>query len=88
VSGLVSEVRFTNSPDGAGRLGFVRCRVGSLRLDGLTLRRTRGGRLAVSFPCRRDGRGRRYPIIRPISDRARRDLERAILAELDAEVRR
>jgi hypothetical protein len=61
-----------------GLLGYVSCTVAGLHLDGLTLRRTRGGRLAVSFPCRRDRRGRRHPIVRPRG----KALEAAILAAL------
>jgi len=76
----VTRVRPVPAPDGAGRVGFVACTVAGLRLDGLVLRRTRGGRLALSFPCRRDARGRRHPFVRPEGP----GLERAILQALRA----
>jgi len=61
-----------------GLLGYVSCTVANLRIDGLTLRRTRDGRFAISFPCRRDGSGRKHPIVRPLDG----SLERAILSAL------
>lgn len=79
----VTEVRFTpGSADDlrSGLLGWIACTLGGLvRLDGLTIRRTRGNRLTVSFP-----RGnRRYPPIRPLNQEARAVLEEQILAEID-----
>lgn len=75
---MVSDVLFTSAPDGRGLLGYVSCRVDDLLLDGLALRRTRGGRLTVAFPCRRDRRGRMHPLVRPVGP----GVEAAILAAL------
>jgi len=74
----VTALRLTPACRSNGLVGYLSLRVAGLRLDGLTLRRTRAGRLAVSFPCRRDSRGRRHPILRPTG----RSLEAAILAAL------
>lgn len=74
----VTNVLFTSAPDDAGLLGYVSCRVGDLRLDGLALRRTRAGRLRVTFPCRRDRRGRSHPLVRPVGP----GVEAEILAAL------
>lgn len=78
----VTEVMFTPAPDGHGLLGYVACRVDDLLLDGLALRRTRGGKLTVTFPCRRDRHGRMHPLVRPVGP----GVEAAILAALAGEV--
>ena len=66
-----------------GLLGFVSMRFGDdLVLDGVTLRRTEQGRLALSYPMRRDRRGRTHHFIRPADDDARRRLERAVIDAL------
>ena len=62
-----------------GLLGYLACRVGALHLDGLTLRRTRRGRLTVSFPCRRDRHGRKHYLVRPADP----GVEAAILAAVE-----
>ena len=86
---LVTEVRLMPGRPrdrDAGLLGWVSCTVGAtLRLDGLALRRTREGRLALSFPCRRDRQGRKHPLVRPLDDAARVSIERQILAALRLE---
>ena len=72
-------------PDEAavGLLGWVSCTVNSsLRLDGITLRRTMDGRLTLSFPARRDRSGREQPYIRPLDRVARREVEYQILRAL------
>jgi len=61
-----------------GLLGFVSVNYGDLVLDGITVRRTAEGRLTLSFPQRRDGRGRSHPLFRPIDDAARLRIEKAI----------
>ena len=68
-----------------GLLGWVSCVVNdTLILDGLTLRRTQAGKLTLSYPDRRDGSGRQHHYLRPVDDRARRDIESQILAKLGA----
>ena len=82
---MISDVRFTPaSADkrSQGLLGWLSLTAGIWRLDSLTIRRTHDGRLAVSFPVRVDGKGRQHPIVRPLDDRARRMIEREILAQL------
>ena len=66
-----------------GLLGWLSFGVdGLLVLDGVALRRTRTGRLTLSFPAPTDRRGRRRALVRPLDDRARRAIERAVLEAL------
>jgi hypothetical protein len=65
-----------------GLLGFVRFRYGDVLVDGVAVRRTLSGTITLSWPERRDGAGRRHAVVRPASDSARVELERAVLAEL------
>ncbi|MFO1053972.1 MAG: hypothetical protein U1F36_17280 [Planctomycetota bacterium] len=85
----LSSVRFTRGSDQdvrAGLLGFVEFTIGErLRIDGVTVRRTRDGRLALSFPARRDRAGVDHPFIRPIDDATRRLLESAVFEALGIE---
>ena len=81
-----SSVRFTpasTSDERRGLLGFVSCTVGDLVLDGITVRRTREGRLTLSFPARRGRGGEQHAYIRPIDESARRVIECEILAAID-----
>jgi DNA-binding cell septation regulator SpoVG len=88
----ITDITFTPATEWhreRGLLGFIRCVVdGALVLDGITLRRTLGNRLTLSFPEREDGVGRRHPIIRPIDDEARRTIEAAIIGSLGKAVSR
>ena len=85
----VSSVGFINasvSDVRNGLLGYVTCVIGEmLLLDGITLRRTRDGRMTLSYPSRRDASGRQHAIVRPLNDQARRDLERQIFEKLGIE---
>lgn len=66
-----------------GLIGWVSLEVdGLFLLDGLAVRTTRRGALTVTFPERRDARGRRHSIIRPLNDAARLVIERHVLAAL------
>jgi len=66
-----------------GLFGYIRCRYGDLRIDGLTLRKDRRGRLTISFPEREDGRGGRHAYVRPANRAVRRQFEAKILEGLD-----
>lgn len=65
-----------------GLLGFLSVTYGCLVLDGIVLRRTAEGRLALSFPARTDKTGRRHSYIRPASDDVRLEIERELLWQL------
>lgn len=85
---VASEIRLTpaSATDVAsGLLGFVSLRYGQLKLDGITLRMTAGGRHALSFPARRDRRGVIHSIMRPANDAARRELEGQVFRALGLE---
>jgi len=71
-------VRGSDKDIRSGLLGFVSVFYGDLVLDGITVRRTADGRLTLSYPQRRDGRGRSHPFIRPADDDARVRIEKAI----------
>ncbi len=85
----VSAVRFvaaSASDIRSGLLGWIALTLNnSLRLDGLTLRRTRDGRLALSFPERRDLAGGSHHYMRPLNDAARRAIEAQVFAALGLE---
>jgi hypothetical protein len=86
---LISGVGFTKATaddERRGLLGYVTLTFADLLLlDGITLRATDSGRHALSFPCRTDNAGRRHPYFRPIDDRARRLIERAVFNALGIE---
>ena len=66
-----------------GLLGWVSFDVnGGLHLDGVAVRRTLRREIRLAFPSRRDRSGKRHYAIRPISDAARRDVERQVVEEL------
>ena len=67
-----------------GLLGWVVLEVdGLIVVERIALRRTREGRLALSFPAPKDRRGRRYPLVRPLNDAARRAIESHVFVALD-----
>lgn len=81
---IVTEIDFVDaSPRSASRglLGFVRFRIGGVFVvDSIALRRTRGGRLTLSFPTRKSTRGRPRNVFHPIDQLARDEIERVVLA--------
>ncbi len=85
---VVTSVRFVRAGPrlaATGLVGWASFQVDSLLVGGVAVRRTRSGRLTLSFPSRRDSSGREHPYLRPTCDRARQALERAVLAELGLE---
>jgi DNA-binding cell septation regulator SpoVG len=86
----VSDIRFTATPfemAAGGLLGFVSVLInGRIRLSGITVRRTLSGRKCLSFPARRDAAGREHPLIQPIDDEARCEIEAQVLRALGHEV--
>lgn len=85
----VTDLRLTAAgPDlqRTGLLGWISCTLGgTLRVDGITLRRTAEGRLALSFPARKDRNGVLHPLLRPLDDATRAEIERQILGQLGME---
>ncbi len=73
--------RGTDDDARGGLLGYLSVFYGQLVIDGITVRRTADGRLALSFPERRDGKGRRHSVVRPVDDAARRAIEAAVFRE-------
>ena len=85
----IGDVAFTPAPEtmrALGLLGWVRATLDErLGLDGLAVRRSRDGRLVLSFPTRVDGQGRSHAIVWPLDDRVRRELEVRVFAALEAQ---
>ena len=66
-----------------GLLGWMTLEIDALLVvDGVALRRTRSGRLALSFPRRTSRRGRQYALVRPRDEIAGRAIEEAVLSAL------
>ena len=67
----------------AGLLAYIELRFDcGLVAAGLTLRRSQGGRLYLSFPARFDERGVEHPILRPADAEVRKAIERQVLEQL------
>ncbi len=82
----VTEVRYspaTRDDSTLGLLGFVSFLINnSIRIDGVTVRRSLAGRLILSWPARTDSAGTRHPLVRPISTEARLVLEEQVLSAI------
>ena len=72
-----------------GLIGYLSVFYGALVVNGITVRRTAAGKLALSFPEHRDGKGRRHSVVRPVDDNARAAIEAAVFgqATMQSEVR-
>lgn len=82
----ISNLTFVAAPESersGGLLGFVSFVVGeTLRIDGVSVRRTARGRITLSFPQRTDRQGRQHAIVHPIDRDAQLRIERTILEML------
>ncbi|MBK9386588.1 MAG: septation protein SpoVG family protein [Planctomycetes bacterium] len=66
-----------------GLLAFLDLELdGLMRVDGVALRLTQAGSLALSFPSRTSRRGTRHALVRPTDRAARHAIEKAIFAAL------
>jgi len=83
---VVSRVRFSPADpedQASGLLGFASCVLDdALHLDGLAVRRSLQGRVLISYPSRRDRRGRAHAPFRPFDDAVRREVERQLIDAL------
>lgn len=80
---VVSSSPASISDRNRGLLGWLVIEVdGLFRVEGTTLRRTRAGRLTLSFPVRHDSTGRQHSIVRPLDDTARHAIERQVFEAL------
>ncbi len=88
---LVSSVRLTRAGHAdlqRGMLGWVSFLLGLgglIKVDGVGLHRGGDGRYALSFPERRGRHGRRFAVICPTTDAARRAIERQVFQALGLE---
>jgi len=80
---IVSNVVITEAPDSlrkTGLLAWARVLVdGWWEVDGLSIRQTRSGECVVTYPSRKDSRGRTRHYFRPVDDKAREAIEKAVL---------
>jgi DNA-binding cell septation regulator SpoVG len=87
VSPRVTEVRFAPADDEhreEGLLGWTSFVIdGGLKVEGVAVRRTAEGHLALAYPYRDDAHGLRRRFLRPINDQTRRALQAQVLAQLD-----
>lgn len=78
----VTDVVFTparKAEVATGLLGYLRFTVGgAIAIDGVTARRTRNGRIAISFPKRGE-----HHIVRPTTKAVRDHMERSIISRLE-----
>ena len=83
---VIDAVRFKGAGPVArrnGLIGWVTCRLnGTMLIDGISIRRTIGGRTTISFPARHDDAGRKHFILRPLDEQTRQTIERQILEAL------
>jgi len=83
---VVSEPRFmpaTAAEAATGLLGWASVLLdGSVRIDGLAVRRKLDGGLTLAWPARTDRLGQRHPLVRPVTNAARRALESDIFRAL------
>jgi DNA-binding cell septation regulator SpoVG len=82
----IDNVRFTSANPcevRSGLLGWISFALNKhIRADGIALRRMQDGWITLSFPCRRDREGNKRFFIRPLSDEARREIERQVFQAL------
>jgi DNA-binding cell septation regulator SpoVG len=82
----VTDVRFAEAPEGQhrfGLLGWIRFTLNDLVVvDGVALRRTRDGRIVLSFPRRADRHGNVHYDCRPVDNVAREAIQVEVLAAL------
>jgi hypothetical protein len=83
---LIRNLRATPSTDADLRRALLRSvqfRDGDVLVDGVPVRDHADGRLRLSWPERIDGADHRHPLIRHRDIAARREVEEAILRELN-----
>lgn len=83
---VVTAIRFAPAGDAdrrRGLLGWIGCVVAGFRFDGLAVRRLSNGQLALTYPERRDRRGKMHTLVLPVDPEARRAIEREILSAID-----
>ena len=81
----VSDVRLTDASARdvrRGLVGFVSCILNNAVHLEVTLRRTRAGRPAISFPTRRDAHGREHAVVKLLRKEDRRWIEAEVFRAL------
>jgi hypothetical protein len=60
-------------------LGWLSADIDSVRVDAITLRRTREGKLTLGFPEHTARDGKRFPTVRPRGHWERGEIERGLI---------
>jgi len=69
-----------------GLLGWVSFRlIGCMQMNSVALRRTRDGRLTLSFPARKDGAGLLHHYYKPLDRETQLEIERQVFLALGME---
>ena len=74
-------VRGTADDERAGLMGWLSIFYGDVVIDGIAVRRTAAGRMALGFPERVSKRGERHSIVFPINAEARREIEAEVFRQ-------
>lgn len=85
-SSLVTEIRFHRAAYGdrdRGLLGWVTLVLLGLRIDGVQIRRTKSGQVAVFWPERVDRCGDKHAVVWPLDDATRAGIERDVIDHLE-----
>ena len=82
----ISQVQFTAfTPDGirTGLIGWIACILNDrIQLDGITLRKTQGGLMTLSFPARQDRAGNQHFYVQPLDTTTCREIETQVFQAL------
>lgn len=65
-----------------GLIGWVTIELDSLAIEDVQVRRGRDGRIYLAFPTRLGKHGDRRPLVRPLSNDARIEIERQVIDAL------
>ena len=74
-------IRGSADDERAGLMGWLSIFYGDVVIDGITVRRTAAGRMALAFPERVSKRGERHSIVAPVNAEARKAIEAEIFRQ-------
>jgi DNA-binding cell septation regulator SpoVG len=85
---LVEAVTFKAHPGAGAKTGLIGMATlrlaGAVLIEGVAVRRTREGRVYLSFPSREMRTGERRHVVRPVDAAARKRVEEDVIAQLRA----
>lgn len=81
----VAVILATPEQENGGLLGWAGLTVGAFRFDGLAIRRRLDGKMIVTYPAKKDGRGGVHHAITPLDPDLDRRIRTAIISAYVAE---